>query len=130
MSINRLIAGEAPEQSINLKSVLSVVSEDLRIEGARKRLMAQIEPGSELARPKLVGFHGTNPQHINWAIYLNKQLLFDDKHHLTDSLARALVHLELVYVVICITLFILFCYLIVVNWCTLLIVAVVVACSC
>lgn len=96
MSINRLIAGEAPEQAINLKSVLSVVSEDLRIEGARKRMISQVEPGSELARPKLVGFHGADPQDIEWAIYLNKQLLFDDKHHLTNSLARALLHLELV----------------------------------
>jgi len=97
MAANRLLAGEAADPATNLKAIVSLVSESLHISGARERLVAQVDQGASLSRPKLVGFvAGGDPQQSKFAIYLNRRLLFDDAHHLTPSIARALVHLELV----------------------------------
>lgn len=97
LSVVKLTAGDRPDTALNLKGVLSVVSQDLKPEGARARLIAKVEPGSELARPKLLGFQDPlNPDSIEWALYLNQSILFDDRFHLTGSIAVALVHLELV----------------------------------
>ena len=97
LSVSRLTAGERPDESISLKRVLSVVSEDLRNDGAKARLIDAVDLKSEKALPKLVGFHKrTNPQDISWAVYLNKRVLLDDAFHLTKSLSMALLHMEIV----------------------------------
>ena len=98
MSVNRLIAGET-EATVNVKTVMSIVSQDLLTDGARPRLISEVDQGTDLLTPKLVGFHGQDLSNIKWAIYLDKQLLMNDKHHLTASLQLALLHFELVRLV-------------------------------
>jgi len=77
--------------------VLSVVNANLHNSGASERFYEQVEPGSQLARPKLVGFHApADPYDCQYAVYMNRSVMFDDSFHLTTSVARALVHLECV----------------------------------
>ena len=48
------MANAPVDAEVNMKSVLSVVSEDLARPGAHDQLVLKVEPGSELARPKLL----------------------------------------------------------------------------
>ena len=97
LSVKQLTNGDTPNSSVNMRQVLSVVSEDLHNDGAKTRLIAAVDPTGERARPKLVGFHARDdPSNIKWALYLNKRVLFDDAFHLTKSLAMALINLEIV----------------------------------
>ena len=93
----RSLSAASVQNALDLKSVLSVVHEDMHASGAEVRLIKAVDVGSKFARPKLVGFHAPGDLHdCKWAIYLNRKILFDDKYHFTSSLARALIHLELV----------------------------------
>lgn len=74
VNVIHLQTGQQVDTSPNLSAVLSVVSPDLLAPGARKRLVMRVEPGSMLARPKLVGFEDTNDDSISWAVYINKQV--------------------------------------------------------
>lgn len=97
LSLGKLLKGEAPDKSLKLKSLLSVVSEDMHSDGAKKRLISKIDPDTTLHRPKLLGFHkASDPDRVFWAVYLGEIILFDDQFHLTESIAMALLHLEIV----------------------------------
>lgn len=95
--VHRLVAGQPVDSNVSIKSVLSVVNANLHNSGASERFYEQVEPGSQLARPKLVGFHApADPHDCQYAVYMNRSVMFDDSFHLTTSVARALVHLECV----------------------------------
>ena len=82
MNVVALQSGHQVDAAPNLSSTLSVVSADLLSAGARKRLIMRVEPGSTLARPKLVGFksddndRNSRADDIQWAVYINKHVCF------------------------------------------------------
>ena len=119
ISSNKLVKGEQKleEDTFNLKSVLSIVPSDLAGTGAHSRLKARVEPGSVSARPKLLGFQIPNTENaddieqqqsmadtlshrvsgtVDWVLYLDHHILFDDAYFRTKRVAEALLLLEIV----------------------------------
>lgn len=94
----RLMAGKTVTMA-NLQAVVSIVSADRARAEARDRLCDDVEPGTEKARPKLLGLKADAGE-VRWCLYLNRHLLFDDSFHITEKFERAMLHIELVRVLI------------------------------
>lgn len=84
MCVIRLQADQPPPPSVDIESVVSFVSEDLRSAGARERLIERVETSAQKARPKLIGFRKSHRQdsdveidqdnEIMYAVYLNRMV--------------------------------------------------------